>query len=114
MEESTRARSAGTEGSAKTGVYDPNVSSSVNAGATPSKAFGQTDEYNEQGKWSGTDRYGQARQTFAGASGQAQRAATEWMQQTRVETDAYVREKPWTAIGVAAGVGFLVGVMLRR
>lgn len=29
-------------------------------------------------------------------------------------TDAYVRESPWEAIGVAAGVGVLVGVLLAR
>lgn len=68
----------------------------------------------EQANWSGAGRYARARKTIADASGQAQRAATEWMQQTRAETDAYVREQPWIAIGVAAGVGFLVGAMLRR
>jgi len=29
-------------------------------------------------------------------------------------TDAYVHESPWTAIGVAAGVGLLVGLILSR
>jgi ElaB/YqjD/DUF883 family membrane-anchored ribosome-binding protein len=29
-------------------------------------------------------------------------------------TDAYVRESPWEAIAVAAGVGVLVGVLLAR
>jgi ElaB/YqjD/DUF883 family membrane-anchored ribosome-binding protein len=29
-------------------------------------------------------------------------------------TDAYVRESPWEAIGIAAGVGVLVGVLLAR
>lgn len=29
-------------------------------------------------------------------------------------TDAYVHESPWTAIGVAAGVGLLVGLILGR
>jgi ElaB/YqjD/DUF883 family membrane-anchored ribosome-binding protein len=29
-------------------------------------------------------------------------------------TDAYVRDSPWEAIGVAAGVGVLVGVLLAR
>jgi len=28
------------------------------------------------------------------------------------EADAYVREKPWTAIGIAAAVGVIVGVMI--
>jgi len=29
-------------------------------------------------------------------------------------TDTYVHENPWQAIGIAAGVGFLVGWMLGR
>ena len=29
-------------------------------------------------------------------------------------TDAYVRDSPWEAIGIAAGVGVLVGVLLAR
>lgn len=29
-------------------------------------------------------------------------------------TDAYVHESPWTAIGVAAGVGLLIGLILGR
>lgn len=29
-------------------------------------------------------------------------------------TDFYVHESPWVAVGVAAGVGFLIGVVLGR
>ena len=29
-------------------------------------------------------------------------------------TDTYVHESPWTAVGIAAGVGFLIGVVLGR
>jgi ElaB/YqjD/DUF883 family membrane-anchored ribosome-binding protein len=29
-------------------------------------------------------------------------------------TDDYVRDNPWQAIGVAAGIGFLVGLVLSR
>jgi len=29
-------------------------------------------------------------------------------------TDAYVHESPWTAIGIAAGVGLLVGLVVAR
>lgn len=29
-------------------------------------------------------------------------------------TDSYVHESPWVAVGVAAGVGFLIGVVLGR
>lgn len=30
------------------------------------------------------------------------------------ETDAYVRANPWTAVGIAAGVGALIGFLLAR
>jgi ElaB/YqjD/DUF883 family membrane-anchored ribosome-binding protein len=29
-------------------------------------------------------------------------------------TDDYVRERPWAVIGTAAGVGLLIGLLLRR
>jgi ElaB/YqjD/DUF883 family membrane-anchored ribosome-binding protein len=29
-------------------------------------------------------------------------------------TDTYVHESPWTAVGVAAGVGLLVGLIIGR
>lgn len=29
-------------------------------------------------------------------------------------TDAYVHESPWTAVGIAAGVGLLVGLVIAR
>lgn len=29
-------------------------------------------------------------------------------------TDAYVHESPWTAVGIAAGVGLLVGLLVAR
>ncbi|MCL6556537.1 MAG: DUF883 family protein [Burkholderiales bacterium] len=29
-------------------------------------------------------------------------------------TDAYVHENPWKAVGIAAGIGFLVGFILGR
>jgi ElaB/YqjD/DUF883 family membrane-anchored ribosome-binding protein len=30
------------------------------------------------------------------------------------EADRYVRDNPWTAIGVAAGIAFIVGVLVSR
>ena len=30
------------------------------------------------------------------------------------ETDAYVRNNPWTAVGIAAGVGALIGFLCAR
>ena len=30
------------------------------------------------------------------------------------QTDSYVRENPWQAVGIAAGVAFIVGVLVSR
>jgi ElaB/YqjD/DUF883 family membrane-anchored ribosome-binding protein len=30
------------------------------------------------------------------------------------ETDRYVRQNPWQSIGIAAGVGLLIGVLIGR
>jgi len=41
-----------------------------------------------------------------------QATATERATAAARATDDYVRESPWTAVGVAAGVGVLVGLIL--
>lgn len=41
-------------------------------------------------------------------------AVTEKAKATAQATDAYVHEHPWRAIGIAAGLGFVVGVLLAR
>ena len=41
-----------------------------------------------------------------------QSTATERATAAARATDDYVRESPWTAVGVAAGVGVLVGLLL--
>ncbi|HLT27275.1 MAG TPA: DUF883 family protein [Zeimonas sp.] len=43
-----------------------------------------------------------------------QEAALETARQTAAETDEYVREHPWNAVGIAAAVGVLLGVLLAR
>ena len=30
------------------------------------------------------------------------------------ETDAYVRDNPWQAVGIAAGVAFIIGLLVSR
>jgi ElaB/YqjD/DUF883 family membrane-anchored ribosome-binding protein len=42
------------------------------------------------------------------------RNARERLQGAGRELDAQVREHPWAAVGVAAGIGLLVGVLLAR
>jgi len=45
---------------------------------------------------------------------EALRNARERLQSTGRELDTKVRENPWVAVGVAAGIGLLVGVLLAR
>jgi len=42
------------------------------------------------------------------------RNARDHMQGAGRQLDAQVREHPWAAVGVAAGIGLLVGVLLAR
>jgi ElaB/YqjD/DUF883 family membrane-anchored ribosome-binding protein len=43
-----------------------------------------------------------------------QTTSTEQAQAAARATDKYVRENPWQFIGVAAGLGMLIGMMLGR
>jgi ElaB/YqjD/DUF883 family membrane-anchored ribosome-binding protein len=44
----------------------------------------------------------------------AELALREKTQQAATATDEYVHKNPWQAIGVAAGVGLLVGMLISR
>ncbi len=43
-----------------------------------------------------------------------QEAALETARQTAADTNEYVHEHPWNAVGIAAAVGVLLGVLLSR
>jgi ElaB/YqjD/DUF883 family membrane-anchored ribosome-binding protein len=42
------------------------------------------------------------------------RAARERLQSTGAELDGQVRAHPWAAVGIAAGIGLIAGVLLSR
>ena len=42
------------------------------------------------------------------------RAAREHLQGAGAELDSKVRANPWAAVGIAAGVGLVVGILLSR
>ena len=42
------------------------------------------------------------------------RAAREHLSGTGAELDSKVRANPWAAVGIAAGVGLIVGILLSR
>ncbi len=46
--------------------------------------------------------------------GEVSRAAVDRGRQAATATDDYVRANPWPAIGVAAGLGFVIGALLIR
>lgn len=39
---------------------------------------------------------------------------SERAREAATETDAYVRANPWQAVGIAAGVAFVIGLLLSR
>ena len=45
---------------------------------------------------------------------QSVRAARARLKDAGVDLEAQVRENPWTAIGIAAGVGLVLGILLGR
>lgn len=42
------------------------------------------------------------------------RSARERLEGTGRQLDAQVREHPWAAVGIAAGIGLVVGILLSR
>jgi ElaB/YqjD/DUF883 family membrane-anchored ribosome-binding protein len=45
---------------------------------------------------------------------EAETLVTERARQAARYTDDYVHENPWSAIGVAAGIGLLLGILMSR
>jgi len=44
----------------------------------------------------------------------AEQAAIAQAKRTASEVDQYAHENPWQAVGIAAGVGFLIGMVVAR
>ena len=53
-------------------------------------------------------------QTAAAESGERLRGAADSARETASEIDEQVRRNPWAAVGIAAGVGLLLGLLLGR
>ena len=45
---------------------------------------------------------------------EAERVAVERAKEAAKQTDEYVHEHPWRAVGIAAGVGLLLGLLIGR
>ena len=50
----------------------------------------------------------------AAESGERLREAGEFTRETVSEIDEQIRRNPWAAVGIAAGVGLLLGLLLAR
>ena len=44
----------------------------------------------------------------------AERALVDKTKDAAKATDEYVRDNPWQAVGIAAGIGFLLGLLINR
>jgi ElaB/YqjD/DUF883 family membrane-anchored ribosome-binding protein len=53
-------------------------------------------------------------QTAAAASGEQLRDAGDSAREAASEIDNQVRRNPWAAVGIAAGAGLLLGLLLSR
>lgn len=56
------------------------------------------------------DHLANARHSLA----EAQAAVAERTRQVARATDDYVHDNPWRAIGIAAGIGFIIGLLIGR
>ena len=45
---------------------------------------------------------------------QVQEQALEYSREAAEQTDKFVREKPWQAVGIAAAIGLVAGLLIRR
>lgn len=70
---------------------------------TPVRTFGKTDSILQ-------DALGQARDQLS----QAEKAIREKADYAAIETERYVRRRPWTALAVAGSIGVVVGLLLAR
>lgn len=59
-------------------------------------------------------RLGTHVESLQAALGDAQNAAQRRYRVASVGAERYVRRNPWQAVGIAAGVGFLLGALTKR
>jgi ElaB/YqjD/DUF883 family membrane-anchored ribosome-binding protein len=60
------------------------------------------------------EKVAEARARAQAAIANARTTATEQSRQAARATDQYVHQNPWTAIGISAGVGLLIGLLISR
>ncbi|MGH8689538.1 MAG: DUF883 family protein [Burkholderiales bacterium] len=60
------------------------------------------------------DQAGPKAQEVRARAEESLRAAREHLQGAGRQLDSQVREHPWAAVGIAAGIGLIVGILLSR
>ena len=81
----------------------------------------QVRQNTEEGLDAAVDQFESARERVQHAFEQGkeqwmhlQDQAVECTREAAQQTDKFVREKPWQAIGIAAAVGLIAGLLIRR
>ena len=59
-------------------------------------------------------RLAEARSRLTDRGSELYQQASETLRATAQQTEGYVREHPWTSIGLGAAVGMLIGVLMGR
>ena len=59
-------------------------------------------------------RLAEARSRLTDRGSELYQQASETLRSTAQQTEGYVREHPWTSIGLGAAVGMLIGVLMGR
>lgn len=80
------------------------------AEALLSATAGQAGERIQKARDRATETVRAARERLVDTQEEVARRARE----AAKETDTYVRDNPWQAVGIAAGVAFIIGVLVSR
>jgi len=80
------------------------------AEALLSATAGQAGERIQKARERATETISAARERLV----DAQEEVTKRAREAARDTDRYVRDNPWQAVGIAAGVAFIIGVLVSR
>jgi ElaB/YqjD/DUF883 family membrane-anchored ribosome-binding protein len=88
-------------------IDDPNLDRSKEAISSAARAAGEAAGEAANKASRGADE-------AAACIGDLQAVVAERTRECMEATDIYVQENPWRAVGLAAGIGFVLGVLISR
>jgi ElaB/YqjD/DUF883 family membrane-anchored ribosome-binding protein len=88
--------------------------SSEKSGDRPGDAMASTVRNVGEAAVSAAERVGQSLDQGRAALNELQTAIAEKTRECMETTDVYVRNNPWQAVGIAAGVGMVLGLLMSR